>query len=490
MNNAGNISTIKARLSANPEPAVYVLFALQPLLNILSYWTARTGGGNTLTLLLRFGVLAVVVLAGFLLSGRKRLWIFGGAACGLFWLCHMAVCASVGYEDRISDLTNFVRVLQMPLFTCCFVVFLRRKPTLLRTMERALILNFWLISAGVLLSVVTGTSAMTYSYNQYGIMGWAANSNAQSAILSALTPVAVLYACRRERLPLLILTTAAGFLQLYFLGTRLAFGAILVTAAGAILTMILTKKFTIPRAAVLLAGVILCVAAVRLSPMYLNQHTYNSEMDLKQGWEAGIYEKAKQEAEEELTSDPETDSGRIEADQKALQYIYEFYAPKICARFGTERVMEAYGYTRDVRTITAARPQKILYCRLLMEEYPFAARLFGTELSRMTYDGEIFDVENDFPGIFFLYGAVGLAAMAGFLLYFVWRVLRCLIRDFRRYFTMRAAAAGMAFCLLMAYCVFTAGVLRRPEASFYLSAVLALIWRLSGRDYVDEGAEQ
>ena len=197
MNNAGNISTIKARLSANPEPAVYVLFALQPLLNILSYWTARTGGGNTLTLLLRFGVLAVVVLAGFLLSGRKRLWIFGGAACGLFWLCHMAVCASVGYEDRISDLTNFVRVLQMPLFTCCFVVFLRRKPTLLRTMERALILNFWLISAGVLLSVVTGTSAMTYSYNQYGIMGWAANSNAQSAILSALTPVVVLYACRR-----------------------------------------------------------------------------------------------------------------------------------------------------------------------------------------------------------------------------------------------------------------------------------------------------
>ena len=100
MNNAGNISTIKARLSANPEPAVYVLFALQPLLNILSYWTARPGGGHTLTLLLRFGVLAVVVLAGFLLSGRKRLWIFGGAACGLFWLCHMAVCASVGSRCR------------------------------------------------------------------------------------------------------------------------------------------------------------------------------------------------------------------------------------------------------------------------------------------------------------------------------------------------------------------------------------------------------
>ncbi|MBQ9269363.1 MAG: O-antigen ligase family protein [Oscillospiraceae bacterium] len=490
MNNAGIISKIKSRLSANPQPAVYALFALQPLLNILSYWTARTGGGNTLTLLLRFGVLAVVALAGFLLSGRKRRWLAAGAACALFWLCHMAVCASVGYEDWISDLTNFVRVLQMPLFTGCFLVFLRWKPELLRTMERALLLNFWLISACVLLSVVTGTSAITYTNSQCGVMGWAANSNAQSAILSALTPVAVLYACRRNSLPRLILTVAAGFLQLYFFGTRLAFGAILVTVAGASLAMILTKKFTIPKAAILLAGVILCVATVRLSPMYLNQYTYNSEMDLKQGWEAGIYEKAKQEAEEEFSSDSEADSARKDADHKALRYIYEFYAPKICARFGTERVMEAYDYTQDVRTITAARPRKILFCKLLMEEYPFAARLFGTELSRMTYDGEIFDVENDFPGIFFLYGAMGLAAMVGFLLYFVWRILRCLIRDFRRYFTMKAAAAGMAFSLLLAYCVFTAGVLRRPEASFYLSAVLALIWHLSSRDYVDEGAEQ
>ena len=483
MKNTASPTTPNLLIQRHLDKIIYVLFVLQPLLNALSYWTGKLGG-SSLTLLLRFGVFAAVALLGFLCSERKWPWLIFGGLCAAFWLCHSAVCASVGYENRMTDLTNFIRVLQMPVFAISFIVFLRGNPKLEETLRRAMGINLGLIGLLLLLSVATGTSAQTYSYNEFGFMGWVSNSNAQSAILSALISVTALWAVRRNSLPFLAVTVAAGFSQLYFLGTRLAFGTIIATATGAIFAMILVRKFSLAKALVLLGAAAVCVLTVRLSPMYRNQNVYNAEMNQKQGWESGIYEQEKQDAMAANAADlTNTDE---DADQKALSHIYEFYAPKICERFGTEKVMQAYGYTQDVRTITAARPQKILYCRLLLQEYPFSARLFGMELAKMTYDGAVFDVENDFHGIFFLYGAVGLALMLLFLLVFVLRILRCLISDFRRYFTLDATGAGLAFGLLMAYCYFTAGVLRRPEASFYLSAVLAMIWSMTRSSAVSE----
>ena len=77
-----------------------------------------------------------------------------------------------------------------------------------------------------------------------------------------------------------------------------------------------------------------------------------------------------------------------------------------------------------------------------------------------------------------------------FLLAFVWLVLRALLRNARRYFTPEAAGHGIAFLLCMAHAVFTAGVLRRPNASVYLSAMLAAIWYLVKiRAYPEDGKE-
>ena len=114
-----------------------------------------------------------------------------------------------------------------------------------------------------------------------------------------------------------------------------------------------------------------------------------------------------------------------------------------------------------------------------MEDLPVSARIFGVERQRMYVGNDCFDPENDFHGIFYLYGYAGLAMLLAFLLYFVWRIVRCLRLDFKRFFTVEAAAYGMVFCLLLVNSFFTAGVLRRPNASFYLSLVLAMVYTLS-----------
>ena len=57
------------------------LILLQPVLDILSFWQDQAGADNTLTLALRFGMLLVVALAGFCLSGRKRIYVALALCC-------------------------------------------------------------------------------------------------------------------------------------------------------------------------------------------------------------------------------------------------------------------------------------------------------------------------------------------------------------------------------------------------------------------------
>ena len=52
---------------------------------------------------LRFGLLAVVALLGFIVSGKKRLYIVFYAAAGVFWVLHMANCFRIGYQSMVQD---------------------------------------------------------------------------------------------------------------------------------------------------------------------------------------------------------------------------------------------------------------------------------------------------------------------------------------------------------------------------------------------------
>ena len=90
----------------------------------------------------------------------------------------------------------------------------------------------------------------------------------------------------------------------------------------------------------------------------------------------------------------------------------------------------------------------------------------------------IYDVENDFHGLYYLYGWVGLGAYLLFLAYFVYLIIWALIKNARKYYTPEAAAYGIAFLMCLAHAYNTAGVIRRPNASIYLSVILAVFYYL------------
>ncbi|MCC8121487.1 MAG: O-antigen ligase family protein [Oscillospiraceae bacterium] len=108
-----NPQTAAQRLKAHLPLLITILFAIQPLMDILSYWMDRLEYSNTLTLLLRFAVLLAVVLMGFSLSRRKWVYFVTAGVLAALLIGHCACCFYVGYVDSVGDVTNFVRVAQM-----------------------------------------------------------------------------------------------------------------------------------------------------------------------------------------------------------------------------------------------------------------------------------------------------------------------------------------------------------------------------------------
>ncbi len=488
-----NPQTAAQRLKAHLPLLITILFAIQPLMDILSYWMARLGYANTLTLLLRFAVLLGVALAGFCLSRRKWVYLVAVGVFAALLIGHCACCFYVGYVDFVGDVTNFVRVAQMPLFVLCLITFLRENENSAGAVENGLILNFWIITLSVLLSVITGTAEYTYTYVPYGadtatslgIIGWFSTGNAQSAVVSVLSPLAVILTYRKKNFWLFALTTAAAFVQLYFLATRLAFFTIAVVTVGLLLVALLTRKIQLKYLITLVVCAGVCFAFLNQSPMMQRLNIQTDAASSKQSDANVMLDREEQKALESLTVGQEdeeteemTEAEQEQAQYEALKYIYEYYLASLCQRFGADQVIQAYDGTTSLSTLMNQRTKKIVFCSLLMDEHPLASRIFGLELARMTYDDVVYDVENDFYGIYFLYGWAGLAAMLLFLAYFIFLIIKALIQNFKTYFTVEAGAFGAALCLSLLYAYTTCGVLRRPNSSFYLSVILAVVYYL------------
>lgn len=449
---------------------ILVLFIVQPVMDVISYWLDVFQMGNTVSLLMRFVVLAGTALLGFCLSRRKKSYILLGVILAAIALLHAWACITAGYagySDPMYDLTNLIRVAQIPLFTFCFITLLRVSGKYgYRAIEQGVVINFVIILVVEVLSVLTETNPFTYANKGIGLLGWFYFANSQSAILSAIVPVVLMQLIRKKNPWLLVVGTAAGFGTLYLFATRLSYVTIFICAIGLVIVLALSRSWNRRTAAILLTGALICGAGYLISPMMQNQQAQKA-----------VAVQAQRKADEQIAQLEQKNGTTVEeSPQICLMPVYEEYVGAMMDRFGAERVMEAYEYTTNVSDLKDWRRMKLTYCGFLMEEAGIAAKAFGLELADMTWQGEVFDVENDFHGIYFLYGIVGLLTLVLFLLYFVWLVLRALWRNFHMYMTLEAGAFGIAWCTLLLHIYCTAGVLRRPNASFYLSVVLAVIY--------------
>ena len=361
-----------------------------------SFWTQTLDRGTSIFACAADAFAGGCRGAAFVLSDRRRAYLILCGVLAVFWGAHMLACRRVGYANPVSDLTNFIRVAQLPVYTFSLITLFRRTPRFLDVLEDACTINLYLIAAVTLVSVLTGTCMPTYAKFRIGWCGWFWLPNSQSAILGVLTVIAMLAAVRRGKLPAAVMHCIVGFALLFLLGTRLAYAEIFGIAAGVCLSMALTRQWNVRALAVVLLCAALCGGLYHQSPMYRNRQAYAESVSEQQ-----------QAAEDLGASEQET--------RDALYWKYQRVAVE---RFGLENVEHAFHDSTDISVIGDIRLTKLVYCRLLMAELPATSRLFGFELDATRCQGAIFDAENDFHGVYYLYGLTGLVLLAGFLLFF------------------------------------------------------------------------
>lgn len=469
--------SLNSTLQRHLPNIVLLLCLIQPVMDVLSYWLVRSGMGNTISLLLRFGVLVFMVLSGFSLAARKWTYIAMAAVLLVLTGGHVAVCWHYGYDALLFDLTNLVRIYQFPLAALVFITYLKSNEKCLEAIERGFLGNLAIIILVEILATVTGTDPHTYANKGVGVLGWFAFANAQSAILCMIVPVAVASVARRKNLRFGYALGAGviGFGVLYLFGTRLSYAGLLGCAFGLAASCLVIKalrKSPTGKAAVAFAS--LGVAAVLLagiSPMATNYGLTS--------WNA---EQKQVEIDALVAADTaEAKAAGLEGQElelASLRSAYETYLPDVVARFGLERVAERYDYSTAASDLGDWRLAKKTYNEFLLEDQPLA-RWFGLELEDLTFGDSSYDAENDFHGIYYLCGRVGLVLLLLLAAVVLLYILYAWIKDPKGFFTLRTAGFGIALICGLAHAYFTAGVLRRPNANFYLAVVVAVLYSIA-----------
>lgn len=513
--------TIKNKLSEKAHIFTALLMIIQPIMDIISFWFERFGLSGNITLVLRLGVLGLSLLYAFIITDRKWIYWIACAAIVLLYSGHLFAIWQAGIQSIVTDFANYVRVVQMPLSAIILISCMRKNERGFEGMQWGMTISLWIILAVMIISVITDTDPGMYrngtNFYNTGVLGWFNNTNSQSSNLSVLLPIAcvTLLNAKKRRPMALIITLVLGLLAMFFACTRLAYLAIVAVTVGIGVMILILKRTDWKYSVVFLALAIAFVALVPVSPMTAHLNIYeDAQSDRQDDLAKKIEDMAevqqllnkKNEAEQDTEDTPSSDDDPEDKDTgltpeelrelvSQLAPVYKYYISDFVQIFGLTETMEMYNYTTDVKALSALRAKKLMFAEKTLDSLPKSAQLFGIEYSRFTVSEskfgfpllnstgdkevtEIYDVENDFHGIYYLYGWAGLILYIAFILYFLWLVIWALFKDIKKYFTLEATALGIALIVCLAHAYNTAGVLRRPNASIFLSAVLAGIYYL------------
>lgn len=456
------------------------LIALQPVLDVLAFFTqnAQVTPAGIIRLVILFALPLYLLVT---MKEKKRLLI-PLAVMAFFCAAHVINCWRVGYLSLVSDVRYLLGVLQMPVLAICFILLLRDEETKAQAI-RGILSAAVLYVFFLLLSVITGSHTPTYTFSGMGVCGWVIPSNrcANSIILITLCCFAMYAALRTEKkLFRWALPPVAVFL-LVVNGTSACYLSALGLSAAFLFYLLLEPKVKGSKLCWRMAALFCALLAVTAAAYPLTPKVRNDKMEER------FANKYRMRADYEIGSTGiDADNMSVEemlGNEALREKIHKIYrmslnyeAPQLLTDFGYDRVMEKFGYSLDIGYLSDARRMKRVYAQLTFEDCDTATKLLGFDTTRMYKDSNILDLENDWHAIFYYYGYIGFALYAAFLLYFIFLILRALVKDFKGCYTPLNFTLMLVLVLQLGLAQFSGQLLRRPNASIYTSLVLALIY--------------
>ncbi len=457
------------------EHWLFCLIALQPILDVIAYFNqndvATVAGYIRLVILLIFPIYLL-----FTLKEKKR-FLLAMLVIGVYALLHVLNGFRVGYISLYFDVSYMVKVMQMPILAICFVYLIRDEQTK-RQAFRGVLTSALLMGVFIVLAYITGTGNETYGPG-LGYSGWVIDDNrcANSILLVTLSSFAVGFSAKTERKLFWVaipVAVAAAFLTN---GTKACFYALFgIFAAYAVFLVmqqpLLKKKIRWLLVVVLILLMVFTVMIYPYTPRYrvnIALAKANTQGEIEAAALAKGYDVTTMSTEERFNT-PEV--------KEIFEYYYWRYLgvlPDLIDRFGMDRVLLHYDMTTNVKRLIDVRVMERSYSAMIFEDSDLLTKLVGFEVSNVGFEGT-YDMENDWPAIFYYYGYLGFALYIGFLFVFLLRVLKKLLHDFKGSFTADNFTLLLTLMLQFGLAQYSGAILRRPNVSVYMALILGLIW--------------
>lgn len=510
------MKSLKAALEKKLPALVLAILAIQPMLDVLSYFLMEMGS-NAFSTAVRFVMLAAVALLGFILSDQKKLYFIFYGIAALFWVLHMANCFRVGYRSPVADTANFLRLLNFPIFTLSFITFFQKGKNIRKMIYTGIAIDFGEVLLFTALPWLLGHPVYTYRILKVGIMGWFAIPSAQNAVIVLAIPLTIFWAYRTKKYPVFLAAVLLCFGLMFVTGTKLTFYSIFIIAGAYSFLFILNlKKKSLKYVLPLLAVAVLAYGFRYYSPMADRERQYAYALG---NYESLVEASMKNnggdaEALQALRDGFDTANTSEELLEKIRRTLFGVYTDKqvygallkdLYARFGVYNVMEAYDYTYQPPILSDTRVRKNIFARLMWEEKDLGTRLLGFEYSDMLMGEETYDLENDFPAVYYFCGYLGFSLYLLIFIYLFFIIFRAFFKDIsacarereekqgnkfvkglgsfwqgmKRFLTVEMGAVGMTFLLAVIAAQVSGNVLRRPNVTVYFAVTAAYMYHLT-----------
>lgn len=456
------INTIKDNL-------LLIILVMQPFLDVLAY--IQRNHSVSVAGYIRLALTVCMPVYTMLLTKRKKPFLGAVGIIAVFSFLHLLNSLRDGASGIFGDTKYLLLVIHMPVLFFCFL-FLYEKEALKKQIIPALIANIIISVLIFYISYFLKSGNSTYPLFNLGWTGWYVIPNAQSLVLVSLLPFAVFFSIKycKYFFPLVCLP----LIYMYTInGTKAAFWSLLATfvaVAGFVLAELVFVKRNLFRVYTVLTALCLIVVSLlcyNYSPRQIIDSTAESNRLQEQ---SDIDELLKAEIEENI-DDNDIDN------LKNKNYIYVPYInSNLIDRFGADRVLEAYGENLNSYGLSNMRLKKLIFARLNWEDSDFATRLVGYKFTKMQYNGDNFDLENDPQAILYYYGYIGAALFIVFLGYYVVRALKQLITHFKDTFNLFNFIIFLTLALQLFAAAYSGYCFRRPNVSIYVMIVLLLIY--------------
>lgn len=458
-------------MAYNKKSVFLWLILLQPILDVIAYFQYN----NVIGSIAGYSrLLIMIILPTYIIikTSKKRSFIISMGVIAVFSFFHILNGFRVGYISIFEDIAYLLRVIQMPVLTISFIYFINGDESFMDTSAKGYFINCFIIFIIIIISTLTHTNETTYG--ELGLLGWFGNTNSQSIIVTCVVPMALYYLLKTKKLYLFVCGIIVTTFLLLSNGTKGAYYSIFLIYGGFIIFYIIeaiANKKKPDHFHVLTIGIflIMSIASVLLypyTPRYTLDNAYSTARELEV-----------EEMDKELDV-RKTESGEVfnALDPETYAQLVKYYEPRfnqgLVKKFGIDRVLKAYNYLPDPYIVSDNRLVKRMYAQFIWEDSDFLTKLVGFEYSKI----DDYDLENDFPAIYYYYGYIGITLYVGFILFFFMCILIRVAKGFKSALTTRNFTLLVTLCLLLGLAQYSGALLRRPNGSIYLSIILALIY--------------